>query len=206
MTMVTRLFQLTTLETREVMVKYKRPEVFRLLITESRKAIHIVVRATHEAFTMRLKTQAHWLKSQVIKGDRQLSEGLDSLPSPQEPITRTISNNTIYHEQTTQISLFSRIQSRKRCIIAMCILLKAYLTQVAFQANFLSIQMVWVANTPSPRSSSLARRTQAMHRSMVLRSTSALRMSRGLPPTHTAKVCQILLVICLTPLEQLAIG
>ena len=206
MIMVMKLFQLTTLETREVMVKYKRPEVFRLLITESRKATRIAVRATHEAFTMRLRTQAHWLKSQVIKGDRQLSEDLDSLPSPQEPITRTISNNTIYHEQTTQISLFSRIQSRKRCIIATCIPQKASLTQVAFLANFLSILMVWVGNTPSPRSSSLVKRIQAMHRSMVLRSTSALRMSRGLPPTHTARVCQILLVICLTPPEQLVIG
>ena len=206
MIMVMRLFQLTTLETREVMVKYKRPEVFRLLITESRKATRIVVRATLEAFIMHLRTQAHWLKSQVIKGDRQLSEGLDSLPSPQEPITLTIFNNTIYHEQTTQISLFSHIQSRKRCIIAMCILLKAYLTQVAFQANFLSIQMVWVANTPSPRSSSLARRTQVMHRSMELKSTSALHTYRGPPPTHTAKVCHHHLVICLMPQEQLATG
>ena len=155
---------------------------------------------------MRLRTQAHWLKSQVIKEDRQLSEGLDSLPSPQEQITPTISNNTIYHEQTKQISLFSRIQSRKRCIIATYIPQKASLTQVAFRANFLSILMVWVANTPSPLSSSPAKRTQVMHRSMVLRSTSALRMSRGPPPTHTAKVCQIPLVICLTPQEQLATG
>ena len=156
---------------------------------------------------MRLRTQqAHWHKSQVIKEDRQLSEGLDSLPSPLEQITPTISSNTIYHEQTKQISLFSRIQSRKRCIIATYIPQKASLTQVAFQANFLSILMVWVANTPSHRSSSLARRTRAMHRSMVLRSTSALRMSRGPPPTHTAKVCQILLVICLTPPELLATG
>ena len=156
---------------------------------------------------MRLRTQLLWPRFLVIKEDRQLSEDPGSLPSPQEPITRTISNNnTIYREQTTQISLFSRIQSRKRCIIAMCILLKAYLTQVAFQANFLSIQMVWVANTPSPRSSSLARRTQVMHRSMVPRSTSALRMSRGPPPTHTAKVCHHHLVICLMPQEQLATG
>ena len=155
---------------------------------------------------MRLRTQAHWLKSQVIKEDRQLSEGLDSLPSPLEPITRTIFSNTIYREQTTQISLSSRTQSRKRCIIATCIPQKASLTQVACQANFLSIPMVWVANTPSPRSSSLAKRTQVMHRSMVLRSTSALRMYRGPPPTHTAKVCQHLLVICLTPPEQLATG
>ena len=156
---------------------------------------------------MRLKTQAHSLKFQVIKEDRQLSEDPGSLPSPQEPITPTISsNNTIYREQTTQISLFSRIQSRKRCIIATCIPQKASLTQVAFRANFLSILMVWVANTPSPLSSSPARRTQVMHRSMVLRSTSALRMSRGPPPTHTAKVCQILLVICLTPPELLATG
>ena len=206
MTMVKKLFQWTILETREGMVKYKRPEVFRLLITESRKATRIVVKATHEAFTMRLRTQVHWLKSQVIKGDRQLREDLDSLPSPQEPITLTIFNNTIYHEQTTQISLSSRIQSRKRCIIATFIPLKASLTQVAFQANFLSILMVWVGNTPSPRSSSPAKRTLVMHRSMVLRSTSALRMSRGPPPTHTAKVCQILLVICLTLPEQLAIG
>ena len=155
---------------------------------------------------MRLRTQAHWLRFQVIKEDRQLSEGLDSLPSPQEPITRTIFNNTIYREQTRQISPFNRIQSRKRCIIATCIQQKASLTQVAYRANFLSILMVWVANTPSHRSSSLAKRTQVMHRSMVLRSTSALHMSRGPPPTLMAKVCLHLLVICLTPPEQLATG
>ena len=155
---------------------------------------------------MHQRLLAPWPRSQAIKEDRLLSEEHDSLPNLLELITPTTSSSIIYLVVTMQISLFSHILSRKRCTTATCTPLKVYPTQAACQANFLSTLTLWVVSTLSHLSSSLAKRIPVMRPSTVLRSTSALHMSRELPLTCTARACQTRQAICLMLLERLATG
>ena len=137
-----RLYQLIINETQEVMVRFKRLGVSRLLITELHKETHTVVRAIQGAFLMHQKPLEPWPRSQTIKEDRQLSEDHDSQPNLLELTTLTTFNSRIWIVATTQISLFSHTQTRKRCTTAMCTLL-IFPIQAACQASFLNILTLW---------------------------------------------------------------